>query len=335
MRNTLPRWRGFNLLEMFSPGSRERFREEDFRWISGWGFDFVRLPLCYTLWTKGSDPFQIDAEGEAMSRLDEAVEMAGRHGLHVCLNLHRAPGYCVARQPREPFVLWRSAAALDAFCRHWSFLASRYRGVAADRLSFDLLNEPPRPGLFSGFTRARHERVIRAAVAAVRGVDPTRLLIVDGLNYGRQPCPELAGLPRVAQSCRAYDPFELTHYQAHWMPRGGRWREPEWPLRRDLFGRRWSRARLEKRYAPWRALIDRGVGVHCGEAGCFQRTPPAVFLRWFAEVLAVLRGHGIGWALWNFRGPFGVLDSGRADVAYGDWHGHRLDASLLALLRSS
>ena len=335
MRNTLPRWRGFNLLEMFTPGSRERFREEDFRWISDWGFGFVRLPLCYTLWIKDGDPCRIDAEGEAMSRLDEAVEMAGRYGLHVCLNLHRAPGYCVARQPREPFVLWRSAAALEAFCQHWTFLANRYRGVAVDRLSFDLLNEPPRAGWFGGVTRTRHERVIRAAIAAIRGVDPTRLLIVDGLNYGRQPCPELADLPRVAQSCRAYDPFELTHYQAHWMPCGGRWREPDWPLRRDLFGRRWSRARLEKRYAPWRALIEQGVGVHCGEAGCFHRTPHAVFLRWFAEVLEVLRDHGIGWALWNFRGPFGVLDSGREDVIYTDWHGYPLDASLLALLRSS
>ena len=334
MANTVPRWRGFNLLEMFTPDGRGRFREEDFRWISDWGFDFIRLPLCYTLWTLGGDPFRIDAEGEAMSRLDEAVQMAGRHGLHLCLNLHRAPGYCVASQPREPFDLWRSAAALDAFCLHWRTLATRYRGIPADLLSFDLLNEPPRPGWFHGFTRARHARVMRAAVAAIRIVDPTRLLILDGLNYGRLPCPELADLPHVAQSCRAYEPFGLTHYQASWVPRAGRWREPEWP-RRHYFGRHWTRARLEKAYAPWRAMIARGVGVHCGEAGCFHRTPHAVFLRWFGEVLDVLGGHGIGWALWNFRGPFGVLDSGREDVAYDDWHGHRLDGRLLGLLRSS
>ena len=333
--NTVPRWRGFNLLEMFTPDSQNPFREQDFRWISDWGFDFVRLPLCYTLWTEGGDPFQIDTAGEAMSRLDAAVEMAGRHGLHLCLNLHRAPGYCVARQPREPFVLWRSPEALDAFCLHWRTLAARYRGVAAHRLSFDLLNEPPRPGWFNGFTRARHERVMRAAVASIREVDPDRLILLDGLNYGRSPCPELADLPRVAQSCRAYEPFELTHYRADWVPGGGRWREPDWPLRRDLFGRRWTRARLEKAYAPWQDLLKQGVGVHCGEAGCFHRTPHVVFLRWFAEVLDVLRGLGIGWALWNFRGPFGVLDSGRADAAYDDWHGHRLDAPLLHLLRAS
>jgi len=41
-----PRWRGFNRLEMFqksnSPGP---FREDDFRLISHWGFNFVRLPI--------------------------------------------------------------------------------------------------------------------------------------------------------------------------------------------------------------------------------------------------------------------------------------------------
>ena len=268
-------------------------------------------------------------------RLDAAVELAGRYGTHLCLNLHRAPGYCVARQPREPFDLWRSSAALGAFCLHWRMLAERYQGVATEALSFDLLNEPPRPGWLTGFTRARHERVMRAAVNAIREVDPARLLILDGLDYGRRPCPELADLPGVAQSCRAYEPFNLTHYQADWVPRRGRWREPEWPLQRDHFGRRWTRARLEKTYAPWRSLMTAGVGVHCGEAGCFHRTSHPVFLAWFDDVLGVLRESGIGWALWNLRGPFGVVDSGREDVNYEDWHGHQLDRKLLELLRRS
>jgi hypothetical protein len=50
-------------------------------------------------------------------------------------------------------------------------------------------------------------------------------------------------------------------------------------------------------------------------------------------VLEILTGHGIGLALWNFRGTFGVLDSEREDVAYEDWHGHKLDRGLLDLLR--
>lgn len=336
MTNALPRWRGFNLIEMYSVGGSAPFAEEDFRWIADWGFNFVRLPLSYTHWIKADDPFQIDESGPGLGRLDRAIELGARYGLHVCLNLHRAPGYCVNAERREPFDLWRDAAAADAFCLHWQTLARRYRGIESDRLSFDLLNEPPRPWphFAGGFSRRRHERVMRGALSAIREADPGRLIIIDGLNYGRLPCPELAGWPNVAQSCRAYEPFELSHYQADWAPRGGRWRRPSWPLRRDHFGRRWTRARLEKVYAPWVDLMGRGVGVHCGEAGCYRHTPHDVFLAWFRDVLAVLTGHDIGWALWNFRGPFGVLDSGRADLTHADWQGHALDRELLALLQS-
>lgn len=76
-----------------------------------------------------------------------------------------------------------------------------------------------------------------------------------------------------------------------------------------------------------------GIGVHCGECGCFHKTPHAVFLAWFRDVLAILTEHNIGYALWNFRGSFGLLDSGRSDVAYEEFHGHKLDRKLLQLLQ--
>jgi endoglucanase len=50
-------------------------------------------------------------------------------------------------------------------------------------------------------------------------------------------------------------------------------------------------------------------------------------------VLEILTGANIGYALWNLRGAFGILDSGREDVAYEDWHGHKLDRKLLSLLQ--
>jgi hypothetical protein len=37
---------------------------------------------------------------------------------------------------------WKDDAALDAFCFHWNFWAHRYRTIAKDKISFDLLNEP-------------------------------------------------------------------------------------------------------------------------------------------------------------------------------------------------
>jgi len=65
----------------------------------------------------------------------------------------------------------------------------------------------------------------------------------------------------------------------------------------------------------------------------FNRTPHDVTLRWAEDCLRNWREAGFGWALWNFRGPFGILDSGRADVRYDEFHGHQLDRKLLDLLR--
>jgi endoglucanase len=71
--------------------------------------------------------------------------------------------------------------------------------------------------------------------------------------------------------------------------------------------------------------------VHCGECGCWRRTPHDVFIAWFTDVVDILSSNNIGFALWNFIGDFGILDSNRTDVAYEGWHGHKLDKVLLDL----
>jgi hypothetical protein len=95
----------------------------------------------------------------------------------------------------------------------------------------------------------------------------------------------------------------------------------------------WGRERLEKMYAPWAELAKKGIGVHCGECGCFSKTPHDVFLAWFTDVMDILASHGIGYALWNLSGSFGVLNSQRADVEYEDWYGSKLDRKLLTVLQ--
>ncbi len=95
-------------------------------------------------------------------------------------------------------------------------------------------------------------------------------------------------------------------------------------------GRDWLRA---KAVEPFRALQQQGVGVMVGEFGAFNKTPHDVTLRWMEDCLAVWQEAGWGWALWNFRGPFGILDSGRADVRYEEFRGHQLDRRMLELLK--
>jgi endoglucanase len=317
------------------------FREEDFRLVAELGFDFVRLPLCYRLWVKRpDDPDDLDSVNEqALEPIDRAVDWGGKYGLHVCLNFHRAPGYSVNRDWPEKRWLWKSEKPLPAFKAQWSAFARRYRGIPPSRLSFNLLNEPPRiteppPGDPNAWcmTRAMHERVMRETVGVIRAVDADRLVILDGVAYGNEPCPEMGDLaPGVAQSCRAYWPAGVSHWKASWFGGSDTWPEPVWPGALHE-GRPWDRRSLEELYAPWLALAGRGVGVHCGEGGAYNKTPHKVVLAWLRDALQILTAANIGYALWNLRGSFGILDSDRADVAYEDWRGHRLDRALLDLL---
>src|SRR6202171_170000 len=102
----LPRWRGFNLTEkcVKSREGNSPFHERDFALLADWGFDFARLPLSYLCWT-GPNDWMAVREAE-LKDIDEGVEFGRKRGVHINLNLHRAPGYCV-NPPAEPLDLWK------------------------------------------------------------------------------------------------------------------------------------------------------------------------------------------------------------------------------------
>jgi endoglucanase len=323
LARNLPRWRGFNLLEKFmKPWHAGPFRETDFQWMAEWGFDFARLPMDYREWTPADAPSRLDEE--SLADIDQAVEWGRKYGVHVSLNLHRAPGYTVARPP-EKLNLWTDEEAQRQFDFQWSQFARRYRDVPSARLSFDLVNEPAK------VDEAAYAKVVRRVVAAIRREDPDRLIISDGLRWGREPIMSLADLG-IAQSTRGYDPMRLSHYKASWIGGSEHWPEPTWPLRQGdkLYDRRWLRDEV---FGPWRRLAAQGVGVHVGECGSYNKTPHEVVLRWMRDQLEIWQEAGFGWALWNLRGGFGIVNSDRADVEYAEFHGQKLDRKLLDLLR--
>lgn len=345
-KNKLPAWKGFNLLDFFNPvpprdPSSAMTTDDDLKWMSDWGFNFVRIPMAYPRYlsfdrTRDITPEEIYKFDESvLQQVDNLVTKANKYGLHVSLNLHRGPGYCINAGFHEPFNLWKDKQAKDAFNYHWGMWAERYKGISSTNLSFDLLNEPAyiedmndqyaKKGPVPGDT---YRKVAEGAAKAIRDIKADRLIIADGNSGGNNVIPELEDL-NIAQSCRGYWPGLVSHYQASWV-----WKDPSqapmpvWPGTID--GKYYGREQLEEYYKPWVELMNRGTGVHCGEC---NKTPHSVFLSWFGDVIDILSSNGIGYALWNFRGDFGILDSRRADVEYTDWHGHKLDGKLLELLK--
>jgi len=331
----LPRWRGFNLLEKFSHTpeewktvapewgrNNEPFRESDFEWMAQWGFDFARLPMSYKCWVDPSDPLKF--LDKPLQEIDRAVDYGRQYGIHVNLAFHRAPGYCINPCSGEPTTLWTDPKAQEMFLHHWRHFAKRYKGIAPKRLSFDLVNEPT-------CTEQQYVPLVKRAVDAIHAEDPARLVIADGLSVGTVPTYALAGTP-VAQSARGYHPSALTHYLAPWA--GNSQRLPTWPLLSGDGAVECDRGVLRQNMIePWKRLEKMGVGVHVGEWGCYNKTPHPVTLAWMRDNLALWKEAGWGWSLWCFRGSFGILDSGRSDVAYESYKGCKLDREMLELLR--
>jgi len=348
-QNVLPRWRGFNLLDYFgafAPKNADNSKStaDDFKWMVDWGFDFVRLPIAYPRYInfdpqKNVTPADaININEKAVDEIQELIFRAQEAGLHVSINLHRAPGYCVNAGFNEPYNLWKDQEALDAFCFHWEMWGKRFANVSSKKISFDLVNEPSwrddmndQFGSRTTIPGAVYRKVALAASQAIRKSNPNHAVIADGNDVGASVIPEITDL-NIAQSCRGYFPHYVSHYRAPWVFKNpDDAPKPVWPGVID--GKSFGRQSIEELYKPWIELVKKGVGVHCGECGCWRETPHEVFMAWFGDVLDVLTENGIGYALWNFRGDFGILDSGRKDIEYADWYGHKLDSKMLELLK--
>ncbi|MDR3676448.1 MAG: cellulase family glycosylhydrolase [Acidobacteriota bacterium] len=365
-----PAWFGFNLLEYFStdpdwmkyfPYKNDgMFREDDFRWIRDWGFNFVRLPMDYRFWTNVDDLITIIEK--QVELIDRAIRLGEKYGIHVNICLHRAPGECILdgmdeaitgiHITKEKTSVYEDARTLDAFVHQWTYFAQRYRGIPNERLSFNLVNEPkyrttaaeevelkthdPEDSFSREFRHLRelqYVRVARAAIEGIRAHDPQRLIVTDGYPGANSPIPELFDT-HIIQNCHTYVPTPLTHYQCEWarsfFPPDTP--VPTWPLK-DRQGRVYDRAALAAIFRPWADLPRQGIPIHFGEMGAYKHTPPNVVLAWFDDTLSVLNDLHTGWALWNFRGPNGILDTERSGTRFEDWHGHQLDRPLLNLLQ--
>jgi len=315
-------WKGFNLLNMFYVGgghSDKPFEEEDFKIMSEWGFNFARIPMDYRILIKQNDWNIMDEK--SVMRLDKAIEYGNKYNVHINLNLHRAPGFSVA-QPAEKTNLWTDSEPQEAFAKMWAYFAKRYIDIQNEHLSFNFVNEPTQ------VSEDAYTAVIKKAADAIREIDPNRVLIADGLEYGQYPSNMIKELG-IAQATRGYFPHTVSHFKANWVEGADKYPVPAWPDDPSSMNKNWL---WESFVKPWVDLKNSGCGVMVGEWGCHNKTPHGVVLNWMEDNLQNFKEAGFGWALWNLNGSFGVFGSGREDIEYENIYGRKLDRKMLSLL---
>jgi hypothetical protein len=324
---------GFNFLWIYTTEWNTRPLEPDLKaldFLQETGFNFVRIPTDYKFWISNFE--YTNPDESRLKAIDGYLAACSERNLHMSLNIHRGPGYCINNNEQERDNLWLDQKAQDGFVFQWEMFAKRYKGTPSSKLSFDLLNEPPSIGQY-GMTRENHAAIMRRTVAAIRAIDPDREVVIDGLDCGNLAMPELSDL-NVVHSGRGYQPAPISHYGATWVPHFDTLPKPKYPGL-DWGNKIWNKETLRDCYRPWLELQETGTPIHIGECGCFNQTPNDVALRWFTDLFALYKEFGWGFALWQFEGHFGIIKHGRPGARYETLHGYQVDMDLLDLIVAS
>ena len=321
-------WRGVNAVSMFySPWNKTddcaygRYLESEFALFKKCGLNFARLPIDYRFFVSAYDWEHWLEDG--LEKVDAAVEYGRKYGIHVNLCLYRAPGKVTYPAEKGTNAVTTDPVALEAFKRIWREFARRYKGIPNSELSFNLVNEP-------SFSERDFIHVFGETVDAIHKVDPGRFVILDGNRTASTPVPHFFNVPLTGQSFRGYAPHTFSHYGVWY---GGHPKmKPRWPDGPDDKEAQWVVDGQAKMLAK-QDCIPKGYPVMIGEFGCYAKMDHESCLKWMETGFREWRKRGYGWAIWDYDGPFGFVDSGRPDAEYIEIDGRRIDKKMLELLR--
>jgi len=232
---------------------------DDIRFIKSAGFNTVRIPLHYRLFM--TDDGAIEGEGWAL--LDRVLGWVREAGLVAVIDLHAAPGGQTGINhddgPGYPLMFYvpRDRALT---IKLWRAIAARYSGNGAI-LGYDLLNEPIAPYHDVATLNPRLEPFYKDATAAVREVDPGRIVFLAGGQWSSSF--DMLGTPFADNLAYTYHLFWAS-------------------TRRDSIQRHLN---FSNRY---------DVPMFLGETG--ELTD-----EWNERFRKLNEEHGIGWAFWTYK----------------------------------
>jgi len=301
--------------------TREHFQNwttaQDIALIKSMGFDHVRLSVNPQPMFVKMRPNEIPAE--YLGYLDGAVKMILDHGLAVVIDIHPESDFKAALNKDNDFV--------QQFADFWRALAQHYASWDADRVFFEILNEPE-------FTdRYRWLGVQAKLAAAIRQGAPKNTLIAAGARWSAEdelvflePLPD----PNVIYNFHFYEPHVFTHQGATWGAYYWHWvRGLPYPSSPESAARvaasvpeavdklavirygqdHWDAARIDaevNQVAEW--AKQRDLAVVCNEFGVYREyADPQARAAWIRDLRTSLERHNMGWAMWDYSGSFGVV----------------------------
>ena len=304
---------------------RSHMTSADFDAIQDMGFRHVRLPVEPRPLFDSEDPESLP--DDYLAHLDWAIQEFLDRDIAVIVEIHTSGEFLDRLEDDDAHVenvaaFWRGFAAhLSQYDPGWLFL--------------ELLNEP------RVSSADRWNWVVRELASAAREGAPEHTIIVCGHDWSNDlRLMELEPLddPNLVYNFQFYTPHNFTH-------QGATWGADFWPelhhmpfpsnpdniqdaleatedefaqsVIRNYGEERWDEERLRERIAEVAAWAEEhGLRLTCNEFGIYHaRVPREDGLRWLAAVREAFEDHGIGWAMWDYRGGFRVVERENGTVS--------------------
>lgn len=243
--------------------------------LAAWGFNSVRLPMHYNLYTlpieKESNPNQNTWIEEGFVMTDSLLSWCASNKIYLILDLHAAPGgqgkdANISDYDESKPSLWESKANQEKMIAFWKKIAARYKNNEWIG-GYDIINEPN--WNFSGTNKNGCDETLNKPLRelqinitnAIREVDKNHLIIIEGNCWG-------------------------NNYKGIF---------PLWDENMALsFHKYWSYNDLATIQQMLDYRKEYNVPIWLGESGENSNV-------WFQEVISLIENNNIGWAFWPMK----------------------------------
>jgi endoglucanase len=303
------------------PASGVTYANSDFKLARAEGFDHVRLPVGWSLYSGSGPDFTISPD--FFAQVDSMVGMATNNGLSIIVDMHHFDSF-----------MGNPNGNANQFYSIWRQVASHYATAPAS-VVFELLNEPN-----SSATTTVMNGIYAEAIREIRAIDPNRTLIVGPGNY--YAASELSKMVLPASdknlivTIHCYDPYYFTHQGAEWAYPDTKTTNvvfpgpPPTPLKPDpSITHDWvitwfnqynhyatstnpsSPAAFTPVLTQAKTWADtHGRPMHVGEFGCYYKAASSYRVGFYQSIREAMDSMGLGWSMWDWKAGFHYVVNG-------------------------